>query len=111
MSEYIKREDAIKAFADYLLRYGDDYSDDNAEHIARELLQSADVIEVVRCKDCIHWLGTFGVCDKLKTDTGEASTQKNDYCSYGERKDSERTIFLDETIDETCGYGKDGESE
>ena len=104
MSEYIKREDAIKAFADYLFRYGDDYSDDNAEHIARELLQSADMVEVVRCKDCKWWQKNAQRC-------GDRKMFADDYCSYGERKDGERTIFIDETIDETCGYGEDGESE
>ena len=42
---------------------------------------SADVVEVLRCKDC-KWVEDDGFCrlhwGKLKMD---------DYCSYGERKD------------------------
>ena len=40
---------------------------------------------LVRCKDCKHWseyMEGIGVCDKLKTDTGEEV-----FCSYGESKD------------------------
>ena len=50
--------------------------------------QTADVVEVVRCKDCEYWkkdqsdeVKDFGYCkcnDEYFTDT--------DYCSYGERE-------------------------
>ena len=72
----------------------------------------ADVVEVVRCKDCRYWRSD-GECIMHSNYTINAiyGADENDYCSYGERKDGERTIFIDETIDETCGYGKDGESE
>ncbi len=60
---------------------------------------TADVVEVVRCKDCVWWsekgfdpilnhhhgccerpLGEYYECDR------EFSTGDNDYCSFGERK-------------------------
>lgn len=72
-------------------------------------LPSADVVEVVRCKDCKYYVPISEKIGECK-DTRMNSTYMS-YCSYGERKDGERTIFIDETIDETCGYGEDGESE
>ena len=94
MSEYIKREDALTAVAGLLN--------------VIEKMPSADVVEVVRCKDCKFNKAKDedkGVCGLMVY-----VHNTDDYCSYGERKD-ERTIFIDETIDETCGYGEDGESE
>ena len=44
---------------------------------------TADVVEVVRCKDCTHWEN--GRCYLLKDITVEV--RDNDYCSYGEAKD------------------------
>lgn len=41
---------------------------------------SSDVVEVVRCKDCVHNMG--GTCEY-----SEINVIDNDYCSYGERKD------------------------
>lgn len=58
---------------------------------ALEKLPSADVVEVVRCKDCKKYADfdihngkrlTFHFCNKFSTITTE-----NDYCSFGERRD------------------------
>ena len=38
----------------------------------------ADVVPVVRCKDCKHW--NNGDCYRIEL------TRPDDYCSYGERK-------------------------
>lgn len=55
---------------------------------------TADVVEVVRCKDCVHWkteLESTGI----ECEPGENAhicwidgmiTRTNDYCSYGRRK-------------------------
>lgn len=50
----------------------------------------ADVVEVVRCKDCKHY--DMGVCLKIYSDGAvhpEAwqSRKPEDFCSYGERKE------------------------
>lgn len=58
---------------------------------------TADVVEVVRCKDCIYWKdknskGTQGIClcgEKDMNYGGEFYPFANDFCSYGERKDGE----------------------
>ena len=51
----------------------------------------ADMIEVVRCKYCVHY--DFGVCLKIYSDGAVSqyawqARNEDDYCSYGERKDN-----------------------
>lgn len=94
MAEYIKREDAIKSFldadTDIMADYGPDYgaewgfSRDRVKEIL-DTLPSADVAEVVRCKDCIYHSGALPgqpniICFQMKD---------NDFCSYGARMDKE----------------------
>jgi hypothetical protein len=48
---------------------------------------SADVVEVVRCKDCKHYAtDNGGVCNK--ENGGLMFSTKTDFCSYGERKET-----------------------
>ena len=119
MSEYIKREDAIKAFEQWkepqVLNEQDGVWNRGIDCCINEVkhhVPSADVVEVVRCRDCKYWRSD-GECIMHSNYALNLiyGVDENDYCSYGERKDGERTIFIDETIDETCGYGEDGESE
>ena len=86
MSEYIKREDAIKALTDCPVQY--------VSRICN--VPSADVVEVVRCKDCKYGEWKVSELDNktkgykciihagLGIDFGD-----NGYCSYGKRKDNE----------------------
>lgn len=52
---------------------------------------AADVVEVVRCKDCKHWreyIESFPTCVVNRdVDGSEKQTKQMDFCSYGERKD------------------------
>lgn len=91
MAEYIKREAAIKAIekADYTLIAND--ADDCKADYLREIIESvptADVVPVVRCKDCKYaqndydGFSTTVGCNMLKCATGWHS-----FCSYGERRD------------------------
>lgn len=53
-----------------------------------ENIKTADVIEVVRCKDCknsSHWYGDRRRCS-LWTDIGTVVFEDG-YCNYGEKKD------------------------
>lgn len=50
--------------------------------------------EIVRCKDCKHWVtvvdhkkAEYGLCDAMKTPIGV--TPRNGYCYKGERKETE----------------------
>ena len=82
MSDYIKREDAIKNIDELYFSDKDDH-DRTREAIKR--LSSADVVEVVRCKDCVyrevkgegmtHWFG----CRIMEHNDDDW------YCSFGER--------------------------
>ena len=44
---------------------------------------AADVVEVVRCKDCRYMLQTEGCA----LDRDRFMREEEDYCSYGERED------------------------
>ena len=44
---------------------------------------SADVVEVVRCKDCKFWDSGCRWCDLW----GDTQEYDDGYCSYGERKE------------------------
>lgn len=53
---------------------------------------TADVVEVVRCRDCIYYqkMATGGLCmcgDKKTSYAADFYPKENDFCSYGERKD------------------------
>lgn len=64
-----------------------------AEQILKQLAESGDVIQVVRCKDCKHFQSFKGERAKVNTDksgwcdTNDDSVRADDYCSYGERKE------------------------
>lgn len=51
-------------------------------------IPSADVVEAVRCKDCIHYGGiTYGfVCKKFSGIDTKICMHADGFCSYGERK-------------------------
>ena len=55
---------------------------------------TADVVEVVRCRDCIYYqkVATGGLCmcgDNKTSYAADFYPKENDFCSYGERKDGE----------------------
>lgn len=55
MSNYIKREDAIKQIVKGEEMYGEEFATDTGRvKDFLNVLPSADVVEVVRCKDCIY---------------------------------------------------------
>lgn len=45
---------------------------------------TVDAVEVVRCKDCIHYWNRNGVCD---AHIDLIDVDDDCYCSWGERKD------------------------
>ena len=47
---------------------------------------TADVVEVIRCKDCKHYIANYCTRD-IKGRTNMFYMTENDYCSYGERKE------------------------
>ena len=58
--------------------------------LRREDAPTVDAVEVVRCRDCIHYFS--GACLKIYSDgnvSQDAWQERNedDFCSYGERKE------------------------
>ena len=93
-TDYIKREDAINACKRGAAK-------EDAEYLIRNL-PSADVVEVVRCKDCIYQGKAFRKDKRMKEGgyylysckrNGDPFTSHtvrgydDEFCSYGERVD------------------------
>ena len=109
MSEYIKREDVERAVFGHL--------DSSGEYRLKQV-PSADVVEVGKwykfgkdyVVECVMDECGYNAF-RIRKPTDSDTIMRIFKDGYGERKDGERAIFIDETIDETCGYGEDGESE
>lgn len=59
---------------------------------ALEKQPAIDAVEVVRCKDCIHWYDREEVCLKIYSDGAVHEScwqtrKPDDFCSYGERRE------------------------
>ena len=80
--EYIEREEVREAFR---MEFDNDYADGITDK-----LPTADVQEVVRCKDC-RWRGTEECSMYYRCNCGEQHTWEtdNDFCSCGEKMDKE----------------------
>lgn len=97
MDDLISRQVAIDAILEnekvYSHNFGDDpidkYTvaiiDNDAQTIAN--LPSADAVEVVRCKDCVHWRRPDGPCPfgLLRFNT----SPPNGFCHLRERKEDD----------------------
>jgi hypothetical protein len=93
MAEYLER----KTLLDLAKKIADMYSPTGlaAPKIIRliEKIKKADVVEVVRCKDCIYstlYCGSY-ICDNIEApwfnDEFTIDMMSNEFCSYGERKE------------------------
>lgn len=85
MAEYIERGATCKdCFYDRVCPHTFDYDANRCG----AYINKADVVEVVRCKDCKYWGGViFGyICRRFSGTTIRNETRENDYCSFGERK-------------------------
>lgn len=53
-------------------------------------MSTIDVVEVVRCKDCVYWdgRGYDGRCEAPVNGLIREYSNYDDYCSYGERKEN-----------------------
>ena len=82
MTDYIKREDALKII-DSL---GDEFQAEDDYLLARfqisKVIPSADVVEVVRCKDCKHRQNYTGGDYCVYVD---GYPEDDFYCKHGEK--------------------------
>lgn len=84
----------VDKFADAICNFSaiDEHSA-NAVILLLRRQPTADVVEVVRCKDCKKWTSQH-TCDEFTADRlplrGKTTfiTEPDDFCSYGERKDT-----------------------
>ena len=83
MAEYIDRDAAIAACFDGFA----DCRDDCAANIRN--IPAADVVEVVRCKDCIHARHYTNKikCGYWSEQTDSEIVCEDDFCSYGEKRE------------------------
>ena len=93
MSKYINA-DKLKAFIDagkYRNPCEKVFSENDIIDMVNEM-PSADVVEVVRCKDCKYNYGIANNCEYAKDDIvccywESDGLHSDDFCSKGERKD------------------------
>jgi hypothetical protein len=75
------------------------YKADDVYGVIYKQSATADVVEVVRCCECVYWesrnsINSQGICNcgnKEMNYGGEFYPLRNDFCSYGERKNDNRT--------------------
>ena len=95
--EYIDREavlTVLKAVFDKTDPVGEEqFGVLKAHRIVREA-PAADVVEVVRCKNCKYaYINSFSaasgvvLCKKLSNEAETAIRQQDEYCSHGKRKE------------------------
>ena len=70
------------------------HEDDAVYRWEIDAIPTADVVEVVRCRDCTWWKSIFSwngkehkVCVR---DASEPPREQNDFCSYGERRSDDK---------------------
>lgn len=96
MAEYIKRNDVIdicEGYSDHCLDACDFEGKDIAERIEDEVIKipAADVVEVVRCKDCKYYDEEFTnfagkhICNYWH----QIILDVNGFCSYGAKMDGD----------------------
>ena len=100
MKEYIEKNSLLalvrervnalrKEYGDYD-HYTSGY-DDCVDQI--ENFPAAEVVEVVRCKDCIRFVDNKeAFVTYCRRGLNDITVRPDDYCSYGERNDTERKI-------------------
>lgn len=81
MADYIKRKDALKVINSRMWSSSADHTMHNSLVSLINILPSADVVEVVRCKDCRFF-------DSAGCAMEDVVVYPNDYCSYGERAEA-----------------------
>ena len=124
MTEYIEREAISEEIRKYYYKnppnfsYGEGF-DRGLDRAQRAILDApaADVVPVVRCKDCKYWQDNNDGYPHEECRWGHGETpDANDFCSYGTRKDGDAAGGL-ASVAETrfvycpkCGARMDGGS-
>lgn len=89
MMEYISKQLAVEELENLRQQY--EMSDDCDELVARKCknavseLPAADVVPVVRCRECLHYTD-WGACGRPDNGWDAPKMGPEDFCSRGERK-------------------------
>lgn len=105
MARYVDVEGYRKLFDEEykktreLIYEGETHLDNLAEGFSEasrviDRMPTADVVEVVRCKECVWWEArtygsTIGRCENPRNGLVSEYSEHTDFCSYGERKGGE----------------------
>ena len=100
MSDYIKTKEYKFPDGETITAYFDEYgiakiTIQALDAIFDNFINSADRVEVVRCKDCKHYKrnvpcvgGYYNGCDEWLNEGNPITVYDSDFCSYGERADT-----------------------
>ena len=93
MAEYIRREHALSfpfANGQYDHENADKHFINGCETYKEwiEQMPVADVVEVVRCKDCVNYKTPYCTMDVWVGNAVLYRAKENDFCSYGKRKEN-----------------------
>ena len=83
MAEYINRAELISNLKEF--------ANEQLTPLIENLIQkqpAADVAEVVRCRDCKHYVANYCTRD-IRGRTNMFYMSDNDFCSYGKTKDGD----------------------
>ena len=96
MAEYIEKARLLERLTDYYNCTAMDDTKPLSMRTAADCLSiiggapAADVVEVVRCKDCKYWQDNNDGYPHQECRWGNCETpDPDDYCSYGELKDGD----------------------
>lgn len=101
MARYIRTDELLKTARDgHHSDFGRSMADLTSLREVIEDTPTADVVEVVRCKNCKHWGSCvydpifekmYGECSRtLENFDSKAETSEDDFCSYGGLKEREK---------------------
>ena len=87
MAEYIEKSDALGVLEHCAIWN----KGINAAYDEMQVVPAADVMEVVRCRYCKHWLKDVAGCTDFvgRCEFANYMVGAAGYCSYGERKDGD----------------------
>lgn len=95
MAEYIERDKAVQVALEACVEVCKDITGHGITQIHAveitekiENVPAADVVEVVRCKNCYYYNENKGICTNtacVKSFYG-CKVKEDDYCSYGKRR-------------------------
>lgn len=83
MAKYIDRAELISNLKEF--------ANEQLTTLIENLIQkqpTADVVEVVRCRDCKHYVANYCTRD-IRGRTNMFYVSDNDFCSYGKTKDGD----------------------